>query len=271
MDYKTSVETTADNVEDAIAKGLAELGVGPSEVLVEVLEEPSRGVFGIGARPAKVRLQLISGRRAAPAPPTPAPSPPAAPAAPSRKPADESYLDDAGDEEDDFVFSDEEPAEDEFAPDEDAAVGKAVLSELLHYMGVKAAIRIRRAAPTRDEETALWLLDVTGKNLSSLIGRKGETLAALQYVTRLIASRQLQRRANLIIDVDGYKSKRSGMLRKLAERMAEQAIKQKRVVTLEPMPPNERRIIHLTLRDREDVTTRSVGEGDARKVTIVPR
>ena len=88
---------------------------------------------------------------------------------------------------------------------------------------------------------------------------------------RLIASRRLQRRANIIVDVAGYKSRRSQRLRQLALRMADQAVKQARTVTLEPMPPNERRIVHLALRNRTDVYTKSTGEGEARKVTIVPK
>ena len=83
--------------------------------------------------------------------------------------------------------------------------------------------------------------------------------------------RELQRRANVIVDVDGYKARRANMLKGLAQRMADQAIEKERTVTLEPMPPHERRIIHLALRDREDVETRSVGEGVGRKVTIVPK
>lgn len=281
MTPKNVVETTGESVEEAISKGLAELSVGPTDVIVEVLEEPSRGVFGIGARPAKVRLQVIGGRRAEPVVETPKPvrakETPKVPSAPrpQQRPApriaDESYLEGA-EEDEPLVLEDDDLDEEVAEPEEEALVGKEVLEELLKQMAVtNVRIRIRRAAPTRDGENGLWLLDVTGKDVSGLIGRRGETLAALQYVTRLIASRRLQRRANLIVDVDGYKSKRSKMLRQLAQRMAEQAIKQNRTVTLEPMPPNERRIIHLTLRDHPEVSTRSVGEGDTRKVTIVPK
>lgn len=286
MSPKNTIETTGDTVEDAISKGLAELGVGPTDVIVEVLEEPSRGVFGIGARPAKVRLQVIGGRRPMPATETP-PAKPTSPASSSQKnstqkstsskplrqaasASEESYLEGA-EEDDPLIVGEDELGEEVLDPDEDAVVGKEILNQLLTYMSVSASITIRRAAPTREGENGLWLLDVGGKDVSALIGRRGETLAALQYITRLISSRRLQRRANLIVDVDGYKSKRSRMLRQLAQRMADQAVKQKRTVTLEPMPPNERRIIHLTLRDHPEVSTRSVGEGDARKVTIVPK
>jgi spoIIIJ-associated protein len=112
---------------------------------------------------------------------------------------------------------------------------------------------------------------VRGAELSKLIGRRGETLAALQYLTRLITSRRIGRRAYLVVDVDGYKARREAMLRRLAFRMAAQAIQRGRTVSMEPMPPHERRIIHLTLKDNPDVLTESVGEGDNRKVTIVPR
>jgi spoIIIJ-associated protein len=288
MEPRRSIETTGESIQEAIDKGLAELGAAPNEVIVEVLEEPSRGVFGIGARPARVRLQVLITRPTAP-PPTPpkppqqqkryedrpprpkreerAPHPPKAPA------AEETYME--GHEDDSLPIPDsgEEVPESELS--DEVKVARDVLAELLEKMSVKGHIAVRRVESTReddrDKEGAPWLLNVTGTDLNALIGRRGETLASLQYITRLISSRQLQRRANIIIDVESYKSRRSQMLRGLALRMADQAVQQKRTVALEPMPPHERRIIHLTLREREDVSTRSVGEGDARKVTIVPK
>lgn len=247
------IETTGDSVQDAIAKGLDELGAGPNDVIVEVLEEPSRGMFGIGARPARVRLQLLIAPKSA------------APAAPETVP-EQSPVSDYHEE------PQQEAYEDESVYAEDAEVAKVVLNELLEKMSIRATIRVRRAEKGEsEEEDTPWLLDVTGTgDLSMLIGRRGDTLAALQYVTRLITSRELQRRANIVVDVDGYKSRRTSKLFELADRMADQAVRQGRTVTLEPMPPYERRIIHLALRNRSDVTTRSVGEGESRKVTIVP-
>jgi spoIIIJ-associated protein len=155
--------------------------------------------------------------------------------------------------------------------DEDAEVGRVVLAELLEKMSVRAQIEIRRAE-SGDGESPPWLLDIAGSgDMSGLIGRRGETLASLQYITRLITSRELQRRANIVVDVGGYKRRRTMKLNELARRMADQAIDQQKTITLEPMPPYERRIVHLALRDREDVLTKSVGEGQSRKVTIVPR
>ncbi len=257
MSAERSIEATGETVEDAIASGLAELGVSPSDVIVEVLDEPSRGVFGIGARPARVRLKLF--RTPAPAAPQPA----------SSRPVEDNYSDD----EDDVPFIGElrEYVDDE-GLDDDARVGKTILLELLERMAIeKAEVIVRRARAADETDGSPWLLDISGPDLSALIGRRGETLASLQYITRLIASRELQHRANIVVDAAGYKARRSKMLHDLALRMADQAVRSRRVVALEPMPPYERRIIHLALRNRSDVQTKSVGEGNSRKVTIVPK
>lgn len=261
MSSERSIETMGESVEEAIAKGLTELGVGPGDVIVEVLEEPSRGVFGLGARQAKVRLQLLVAKL----------TPPTAPAITPKQPTTPpKVVQDA----DNFEVVDEfEPATGEEITYEDAMVGKSVLVELLDKMSIQAKVSIRKTEPEEqdEEEDVPWLLDVSGPDLNGLIGKRGETLSSLQYITRLITSRELQRRANIIVDIGGYKSKRAKMLSQLALRMADQAIQQKRMVTLEPMPPYERRIIHLALRDHSQVYTRSVGEGESRKVTIVPK
>lgn len=253
------LEFTGETVDAAIAAGLKELNASPSEVLVEVLEEPSRGVFGIGARPARVRLKLM---RVAP-PPPPAQTPPP-PIVATEKPvilSRENNVDvDQDDDYDDGEFS-----------DEDGEVARAVLLELLDKMNIRGRVTIKRGEMAKGEENAPFILDIEGADANMLIGRRGDTLAALQYITRLIVSRRLERRANIIIDADGYKLRRTERLEQLAVRMADEAVQSGRTVALEPMPANERRIIHMTLRDRKDVETRSAGEGDSRKVTIVPR
>lgn len=266
MSSEHSIETTGETVEEAISKGLAELGVAPSDVIVEVLDEPSKGVFGIGARPAKVRLKLFR----TPAAPTPATSVGAAPLPPQEN-LDEAYADVEDQDTLSLMVEMREITED-VDLDDDARVGKNVLMELLERMEIeKAEVIVRHAGPADEHDSSPWLLDISGPDLSALIGRRGETLAALQYITRLIASRELQHRANIVVDAAGYKSRRSKMLHDLALRMADQAARSRRTVTLEPMPPYERRIVHLALRNRSDVQTKSVGEGSSRKVTIVPK
>jgi spoIIIJ-associated protein len=173
------------------------------------------------------------------------------------------------DEEEEFVPG--APAA--ISPDElaeEARIGAEVLREILTNMDIDGTVTAQ-ASRTDGNEPQHWTLAIHGKELGVLIGRRGETLAAVQYITRLITSRKLGRRANLVVDVEGYKARREAMLQRLAERMAEQAVQRGRTVSMEPMPPHERRIIHLTLRNHPDVTTESVGEGDKRKVTVVPR
>ncbi len=250
MSELLSIEATGVDIESAIAKGVQELGVGRDQVMVEVLEEPTRRLLGLGAKLARVRLTVIRAPESA-APPSPA--------------ADSETL---FYEDEDEAEAPEPVTEQELA--QVAEVGEAVLRKLLSLMGIQATISAQ-PAPRQSGEPQHWTLDVRGGDLSELIGRRGEVLAALQYITRLVTSRHIKRRAHLVVDVDGYKARREEMLRRLAFRMAEQAIQRGRTVSMEPMPPHERRIVHLTLKDNPNVSTESVGEGENRKVTIVPR
>ncbi len=280
MSQILSIESVGADVEAAIAKGIAELGVSRDQVMVEVLEEAGRRLLGLGAKPARVRLTVIR----APETPAPAAEPairaPEAPKAaesapkakrPAPKPKAPTQPTPAADQlpfEDDDEEAAEPASEQQLA--EAAKVGEVVLRQLLHSMGITATVSAQ-PAPKQSGEPQHWTLDVRGGDLSELIGRRGETLASLQYITRLITSREIGHRAHIVVDVDGYKARREEMLRRLAFRMAEQAIQRGRTVSMEPMPPHERRIVHLTLKDNPDVSTESVGEGDNRKVTIVPR
>ncbi|MCJ7667735.1 MAG: protein jag [Anaerolineae bacterium] len=155
-------------------------------------------------------------------------------------------------------------------PEEEVTlVANEVLERLLAGMGIEAQVRLR---PTDlSEGPNPIVLDITGENLGILIGRRGETLLALQYITRLIVNLRLHQWAEIIVDVEGYKKRRESSLTQLALRMADRATLLGQAVSLEPMPAHERRIIHLALRDHEKVTTESVGEGDLRKVVIFPR
>jgi len=148
---------------------------------------------------------------------------------------------------------------------------RTVLQELLDHMQVKAEVVASLGQGDPESEGPVFILDVRGDDLEPLIGRRGETLTALQYITRLILSKKFSRNVDLVVDVQGHKQRREEQLRRMARRMAEQAAERQRVMSLEPMPANERRIIHLELRDHPDVITESVGDGDRRKVTIVPK
>lgn len=269
-----SIEATGATVEEAVEAGMKELGVtSPSQVMVEVVQEPDAGIMGEGARPAIVRLLFMGTRPGTPQPTSIISNPNLASPQGTTQIVANPYVpeDDIEEEADDEELdssSSEQITFDDAA--EDAQVAKTVLDEMLKHMEIESEVQILRADSTRAGENVHWILNVVGKGMNRLIGHRGETLSSLQYLTRLIVSRQLQRRANIIIDAGGYKAKRSDRLRQLANRMADQAVRQGRMVTLEPMPPHERRIIHLTLRKRPDVTTKSVGEGKNRKVTITP-
>jgi spoIIIJ-associated protein len=228
-----------ETVDAAIAAGLTALRLPREAVEIEILDEGSRGILGIGARMARVRLTPLVAPEAIPAPvPTPDPTPTVLPVAA------------------------ELPA---------AEVARSILGDLLHHLGYSAEIRVHQAALATDEETAPLVLDIQTSGADTLIGPRGETLAALQHILRLLVNRRMGRMVNLVVDVQGYKERREQNLRRLAERMASQAVRSGRTVYLEPMPPYERRIIHLALRDHPDVTTQSVGEGNCRRVTIIPR
>jgi len=114
-------------------------------------------------------------------------------------------------------------------------------------------------------------LDITGEDLGILIGRRGQTLACLEYITKLIVVGRLKAWLPLTVDVGGYKKRRRDSLQRLALYLAEQVKSRRRAITMEPMPADERRIVHLTLADNPDVTTQSIGEGESRKVVIVLR
>ena len=138
-------------------------------------------------------------------------------------------------------------------------------------MGVAATVSLDITEPDDLTGESINILDVQGKDLRILIGSRGDTLNALQYITRLMVSHKLQQRTNFVIDIEGYRQRREAALSKLAERMAQKVLKRKRPISLEPMPPYERRIIHMTLRDHSGVYTQSVGEGRRRKVRILPK
>jgi spoIIIJ-associated protein len=341
MSAERSIEMTGDSIEDAIARGLAQLGVGPAEVIVEVLDEPTKAMFGMEARPARVRLErlMVSGGVSSssvvssplPAQPTTLISMPPARLEPApdrerddrprrpqsspqqgqgnregerrgtgerrtgqrddRRPRDgrdrdqrdarrppqrlsreQDLLDSVQDEIYETLPVVDVGAEiPEREWEEEAQVAKVVLNELLERMDIRGRIAMRRAVADDQSGEAPYILDIMSEgNSAKLIGRKGETLAALQYITRLITSRELQRRADVIVDVNSYKARRAQALTNLANRMADDAISSGKTVIMEPMPPHERRIVHLALRARDDVKTQSIGEGAARKVTIVP-
>ena len=143
-----------------------------------------------------------------------------------------------------------------------------ILQNLISKMGVEAVVRLKQA---HNEDLGGPVFDIEGDDSGLLIGRRGETLRALQFLVRFIASRKLDERANLLVDVEGYQERRYQSLANLAHRVAQRVGSSGRPITLEPMPPNERRAVHMALADHPDVTTESVGVGDSRQVVVQPK
>ncbi|MDZ4230627.1 MAG: RNA-binding cell elongation regulator Jag/EloR [Dehalococcoidales bacterium] len=154
-----------------------------------------------------------------------------------------------------------------------AEVAKGTLEKLLSLLEVDASVTVQEqpAAEPGDETPASILLNVKGDDLGIMIGRRGYTLACLQYITRLIVGHQTQEWLPIVVDVEAYKQRRHQTLQVFARNIAEQVKVRQEPFTLEPMPPYERRIIHLALADHPHVTTRSIGMGESRKVVIEPR
>ncbi|MDO8672389.1 MAG: RNA-binding cell elongation regulator Jag/EloR [Dehalococcoidia bacterium] len=156
--------------------------------------------------------------------------------------------------------------------EESAVVAKDALERLLSLMGIKATVDVRQNLGLGDPNDYTPVeLDIRGEDLGILIGRRGETLSSLQFIVSLIVSRRLQQRTRISVDVEGYRVRREQTLTGLALRIADRVRANLQPVTMEPMPPNERRIVHLALQDHPDVTTHSIGEGEDRKVVVSPK
>jgi spoIIIJ-associated protein len=251
MNERTTLEKIAPNVEEAIAQGLAELGLEKSAVDVEVLDEGSRGLLGIGGRQARVRLTVKLDQ-------------PAIETVASVRPEETRHAA--------HVMEGAEPTEADFSVLDDNLlfVSRTVVAELLEKMKIPARIEVRNGEPDEEGQRPV-LVDIHGDDLGVLIGRRAEILNALQYIVNLIVSKQVEHWVQVIVDVEGYRARREKQLRQMAIRMADQAIKTGRRQVLEPMPASERRVVHMELRDHPRVATQSIGDEPARKVTIVPK
>lgn len=242
------------------------LGVRRDQVDLEVLNEGSRGVLGFGAENAQVRLWVKLPPK--PKPPQPAPTiaqPTFQPPQPTPKPPQPAP-------EPEPIRSTPDKAEPEAGSQAPALAGREILQDILTLMGIKASVEMKLGYELADEgEAPPPVLNITGDDLGVLIGRRGENLSALQYLVRLMVSHRLKHWTDLVVDVEEYCVRRHRALQNLAQRVAEQVAKTGRSQALEPMPAYERRLVHMALRNHPDVRTHSVGEGERRKVTIIPK
>ncbi len=288
----TSLEYIAANADEAINKGLHELNVTREEVDIEIIEHGSRGIFGIGARQARVRItvkadslraSIQKNDSAVPAPEqaaapeektVKAPKKEAKPAPVKKEskpaPAAETEPEAEKDAAEEELFSAEDTG-DEVVNEETMRIASNVVRDLMEKMRVKAKIESKIGEATDEVDSRVIMIDIQGDDLSFLIGRHSEVLHSLQYITSLIVGREVGHWVPLVIDVQGYRERRERQLRQMATRMADQVIKTGRRISLEPMSATERRIIHLALRDNSQITTESIGEEPNRKVVIYPK
>lgn len=157
---------------------------------------------------------------------------------------------------------------------EDEALAKQVVRELLEHMGIEAevvAVDNPSSMALTPEDPPTIFVDIVGNDLGMLIGRRGDNLSQLQYMVNLLCSKRIGEWTRVVVDVEGYRVRREESLIGLAERVARQVSRTRRPMVLEPMPPNERRIVHIALREHPEVMTESNGEGMNRRVTVMPR
>jgi len=225
------LEISAKTVEDALAIALLELGVSKNQVEVEVIKKGRAGIFGVGAEDARIKVKVIE--------------------SPTKTKGEPDKVREAEGKSTALVEGNAQE------------IATEVLSTLLGLMKVKAEVK---SNPGNTE--AAVSLDIQGDDLGMLIGRRGQTLASLQFVVRIIVSERIGKWLPIAIDVSGYKEQRRESLRRLALNLAEQVKTTRRPAAMEPMPADERRVVHLTLANHPDITTQSTGEGDERKVII---
>jgi spoIIIJ-associated protein len=301
-----SIEVSGKSVDEAVQQALTRLGKHREEVDISVLQEPSRGTFGLGSKDARVRVTVRLGSKSAVITPELADAilGPDIPDVPL--PENEAYDDgeeyfEEDEEDDQEEFDDEELEDDEEFEDEasvpflipdssltplpivEQANGSQSYGELQDVenpsredveITVDVLQHILRYmnihATVQVRSTTPLTLNIHGinENLGLLIGRRGETLASLQLLVSLVVSHRTRHRMRIVVDAENYRERREENLRSLALRVAQQVRNYRRSIALEAMPPHERRIVHIALSDSKDISTESIGEGDERRVVI---
>ena len=263
------IDMTGKTEDEAIRKALEELGLDRDDVSVEILERAKSGFLGIGATPAKVRVTygLEEEEPVAPAPvkapKAAAEAPKAAPKAEKRK-SEKKSAEKREKAESAAPKAEAAPVQDlgEECSDDKAGEIRTFLTGLLEHMNSTAAVKVYR------DEEGRYKVILEGEKLGALIGRRGETLDAIQQLTNYSVNRGSDKRVRIHVDAENYRLKREQSLEHLAEKVAAKVLKYKRNVTLEPMNAYERHVIHTALQDVEGVTTYSMGTEPNRRVIV---
>jgi spoIIIJ-associated protein len=237
MDY---VETEGDTIDQAIDNALIRLGVERDRISIEILSEGKRGILGFGTQKARVRASV------------------------RKPPVEANYLEPAADPR--MVPS---AAAKPLTEAETAAIGekaKGALNEILKRMGIEASVQAK-PSDKADEIVLEVICDESGL----LIGRKGQTLEALQYlVTRIAGDRHGSEGPHILVDIENYRQRRKKSLEDMALRLGEKAKRQRKTVTIDALSAADRRIVHAALQDDPWITTKSLGQGSYRRLLIIP-
>jgi len=254
MSTNEPIEISATTVDEAIKQALEQLAAQEDDVVIEVLATPRAGVLGLGARQARVRVT----RRTSNVATSGVQSPPPAPPAIDRHPPEPA----AGDARD----GEESLQAQRAAVDLDqlAQEAREVLIKVLELMDERAEVLRTQGDPESVE------LEIKGDGSGILIGRHGQTLDALEYLVNRIVARRIRDAAPVVLETESYRARRRQQLQRMALSMGERAKRDHRPMTLDPMPPRDRRVVHLALKDDPMLTTRSSGDGFLRSIEIVP-
>ncbi|MCD8331323.1 MAG: protein jag [Oscillospiraceae bacterium] len=248
------IDVTGHNEDKAIEAALAQLKLTRDDVSVEVLERAKSGFLGIGATPAKVRVtyQTEDEEQSAPAAPvvhTQAPEP-----APE-KPAPEEAT----------PAQPEQPS----APPAECGQGDEKTEKIVAFLtGLLEHMQLSATPVVQLEAEGIYQVNLEGEHLGGVIGRRGETLDAIQQLTNYAVNRGCSKRVRIHLDVEHYRAKREETLVRLAQRVADKVIRYQRNVSLEPMNAYERHVIHAALQDYPGVTTYSTGTDPNRRVVV---
>ena len=246
------IDVTGKTEEEAIRKGLEQLGLERDDVSVEILERARSGFLGIGSSPAKVRVTYELDVAEEPKPEAPKAKP--AEKKPEPKPAEKKPEPKAEEKKTELAA----PACD----NDDARRIKDFLTGLLEHMDSTAEVKVY------EEEKNRYKVILEGQKLGALIGRRGETLDAIQQLTNYAVNSGRDKRLRIHVDAENYRAKREQSLESLANKVAGKVLKYRRSVTLEPMNAYERHVIHAALQDKEGVTTYSIGTEPNRRVVV---
>jgi spoIIIJ-associated protein len=276
-----SVEADGTTIDEAIENALDMLQVERDRVEIEIITDATRGLFGLGGKKARVRATLRAplwgsdrhaelpddiGNRQLPQAPSPADRSSnrrraGRPASPGRDGDDERSTDEAG--EDVPTSAPRIPVQ---ISKEGAERGAEFLRKTLELMGMEASVEIETSPPPYDEV----VLQVNGDSSGVVIGRHGQTVDAIEYIVNRLVAREFPNQGHVVVDAAGYRTRRRQSLTDMARRLADKARRERRTVTLNPLSPRDRRVVHIALKNERGITTRSHGVGLHRKLLIIP-